>query len=230
MNREEIKDSGGRSWEELWLDEALTHYGVAEPRPGLETRILAKLEMSALRRQRRWTFAFAAATAVLFVALMVSLRHTKSPTAPNVALRTQPSPSTAVFPDAGNIVVAQSSKAGGQLVREHHAIASGDRQNAGMTQGRPASNADASTSQPDNADVAEREPSASTPSASNMDESNTEAPSSDVVAQQQSTESATSSAPAASPAQEPSMPEIRISGLNIKPIQIKEISSGKTTD
>src|SRR5260370_40280748 len=54
MNPEETKNSA-----EQWLDEALARYSAAEPRVGLETRMLANLQAHAAQGQRRWIFALA---------------------------------------------------------------------------------------------------------------------------------------------------------------------------
>lgn len=72
MNFEEPKDANERSHEDRWLDEALAHYSAAEPRPGLENRILANLEAHVAERQRRWFYAFATAAAVLLFAVVIT--------------------------------------------------------------------------------------------------------------------------------------------------------------
>jgi hypothetical protein len=55
------------------LDQALGEYGNAKPRPGLETRILARLEAEtdqvAAPRSRWWALGAAAATAVIAAAV-----------------------------------------------------------------------------------------------------------------------------------------------------------------
>ncbi|HEY6184708.1 MAG TPA: hypothetical protein VIW67_20865 [Terriglobales bacterium] len=55
-----------------WLDQALTDYGNAEPRTGLETRILANLAAEKARASRRilwlWTLASVAVTLIVVVA------------------------------------------------------------------------------------------------------------------------------------------------------------------
>ena len=60
-----------------WLDEALSQYSAAEPRLGLEQRVLAHLQVEAKTRNTRrgfwrWMPAFAAIAAVLIV--MVAVR------------------------------------------------------------------------------------------------------------------------------------------------------------
>jgi hypothetical protein len=207
------------------LEEALTNYGVAEPRPGLETRILANLESCAVRRQRRWTFTFAAVAAVLFVALMVDLRYPKNRSASDAASGAQPSGPQRVVPDTGNKVTSQSPQLDVQIVRAHHPNVALNSPHDGTTQRQSVPDVNPSDAKPDGSDLAEQEPPAS-----GMDQSDAEAPASEVVAQEEATARAGPSRPAASPAEQRSVPEIRISGLNINPIQIKEITSGKTTD
>jgi hypothetical protein len=222
---DETKDTTERSWDERWLEDALTNYRAAEPRPGLETRILAGLESRAVRRQRRWTFAFAALAAVLFLVLMVDLKYPKARSAPGTALGAHPSGSQRIVPDTGTQVAAQSRNVDVQIARGRRpaAIVSGPA--AGIT--KPGSGRDVSPSggEPDKVDVAEQKPSSP-----DMDQSDAEVPSAEVVAQMESPPSADHSQPDTAPAEKRSMPEIRISGLNIKPIQIKEINSAKTTD
>jgi hypothetical protein len=56
-----------------WLDHALQHYGDAEPRPGLEARILANLAVSSDRvpARTRWAIAFASVAAIAVVAVVL---------------------------------------------------------------------------------------------------------------------------------------------------------------
>lgn len=61
---------------EQWLDSAIQQYGRAEPREGLETRLLAGLraERDRLDRGSRWTWAMGAvAAAAVLAALLVGL-------------------------------------------------------------------------------------------------------------------------------------------------------------
>jgi hypothetical protein len=56
---------------ERWLEDALAQYGKAEPRTGLEGRVLARLSAEASRSRRRlWWGAFAFGTAVLAITLI----------------------------------------------------------------------------------------------------------------------------------------------------------------
>jgi hypothetical protein len=58
---------------ERWVDLALRNYGKAEPRPGLEDRVLAKLqaERSRIASGRRWWWAAGTATATAVVIAVV---------------------------------------------------------------------------------------------------------------------------------------------------------------
>ena len=63
------------------LESMLSTYSVAEPRPGLTTRILATLKEHSARRQLRWVFSFAASTAiVLLILLVLNMRSAKQDT------------------------------------------------------------------------------------------------------------------------------------------------------
>jgi hypothetical protein len=66
-----------------WLDQALNDYGRAEPRLGLETRILARLatEKTRLTRQTLWPWAFAnlARALAVVVAIWAWMSTQKSP-------------------------------------------------------------------------------------------------------------------------------------------------------
>lgn len=70
---------------ERWLDEALARYSVAEPRTGLEGRILANLAAEGERRRARyrWRWIPAACAAVIALAVgLAALRHAKPASAP----------------------------------------------------------------------------------------------------------------------------------------------------
>jgi hypothetical protein len=56
-----------------WLESALTQYGKAEPRTGLESRLLANLraERNRIASRRRWWWAMAAATALAVIVAAV---------------------------------------------------------------------------------------------------------------------------------------------------------------
>jgi hypothetical protein len=83
-----------------WLDQALTDYGHAEPRTGLETRILANLAAEKAKASRRtlWPWAFASVTVTLTVVvafwswLSVQKPHTPSKLANNNTVLQQKEP------------------------------------------------------------------------------------------------------------------------------------------
>ena len=77
---------------EQWLDDALAHYSAAEPRAGLETRILANLEAHVSQRRRRWILAVAASAAVVvFAMLIANVRGSRQDIPNNVARQAPPS-------------------------------------------------------------------------------------------------------------------------------------------
>ncbi|HTC91966.1 MAG TPA: hypothetical protein VK699_00760 [Terriglobales bacterium] len=74
---------------EQWLDDALENYSAAEPRAGIEMRILANLEAHVSQRRRRWVLALAASAAVVvFAMVMVNLRGSRQVAPNNVASQT----------------------------------------------------------------------------------------------------------------------------------------------
>lgn len=86
MNSEEQKHAA-----EQWLDDALAHYSAAEPRAGIETRILANLEAHVSQRRRRWILAFSVSAAVVVFAMLVSnVLSFKKSVPPNNAGQTSP--------------------------------------------------------------------------------------------------------------------------------------------
>jgi hypothetical protein len=72
MNSEEVRKTAEDLLDERQFDDALAHYGSAEPRVGLETRILSGIEAHIAQRRRRWIYAFAAAAAVVVFALWIA--------------------------------------------------------------------------------------------------------------------------------------------------------------
>jgi hypothetical protein len=230
MKPEETRDAAEHSWDEGWLDEALARYGAAEPRLGLETRILANLQAQAAQRQRRWIYAFAAAAAaVLFAVLIANVRSPKVSTPTNAALHTQTQPSQVVFPKTGNTLTTQPHKANGQLVREYHPTAPSEAPKTVVSQGQLAPDMDQSSPGPDHSDVVAQEQSAP-----DMSQSNPEPDHSDMVAQEQSAPDINRSDPAADHsdlvARQRPVPEISISGLSIEPIRTKELTPKKEMD
>lgn len=61
-----------------WLESALGHYGKAEPRPGLENRVLANLqgERNRMATQRRWWWAMATAVAAAAILAVIWVGQT----------------------------------------------------------------------------------------------------------------------------------------------------------
>lgn len=91
MADQKMSHENDRKLDEM-LDAMLSAYSEAQPRPGLETRILANVKEQSGKRTRwgfRWTWAVAAlATAVLIIAVYIS-RHLTQPVEPQVATRPQ---------------------------------------------------------------------------------------------------------------------------------------------
>lgn len=81
-----VDDRPNNDWpNDAWLDAALTQYGQAEPRPGLENRVLASLRAERERISARkwlWWSALAAVSAVFVIALGVVLASLNSYKAP----------------------------------------------------------------------------------------------------------------------------------------------------
>jgi len=120
MNSEDQKQGA-----EQWLDDALAHYGAAEPRAGLETRILANLEAHVSQRRRRWILALAASAAVVvFAMLMANLRGSRQDAPNNVARQAPPSEMKSI--NATPAVSARRQGANAQLSRSHRSIAHND--------------------------------------------------------------------------------------------------------
>lgn len=91
MSPEETKHETENSFEERWLEETLSRYSAAEPRVGLETRILVNLQAQAASRQRRWGYAFAgAAGVVLAIVAMTNLWTKKTTGSASIAARPAP--------------------------------------------------------------------------------------------------------------------------------------------
>jgi hypothetical protein len=80
------------------LDSLLANYSSAEPRPGLETRILANLRETPEKETThgwwsfKWLWAGAVAAAIIMAAVLISERHRIAPPTPAVVKTTQPAP------------------------------------------------------------------------------------------------------------------------------------------
>jgi hypothetical protein len=117
MNPEEHEHAA-----EQWVDEALTNYRVAVPRPGLETRVLAGLQARAERQQRRWTFALTACAAVVLLAGLLASWPRSKPDAPaNIATQAPPAETNAITPV--KTVTTQLQNANIQPVHERRTTA-----------------------------------------------------------------------------------------------------------
>ncbi len=88
------------------LDSMLANYSAAEPRPGLETRILANLREPAKKEAPlgwwnfKWILAGTVAAAIIVAAVLINGRHRVAPPT-NVVVRTsQPAPSAEIQPHA----------------------------------------------------------------------------------------------------------------------------------
>jgi len=87
------------------LDSMLANYSSAEPRPGLETRILANLQGAAGNESPagwwnfRWLWAGVVTAAIIVAAVLISGRHRVAPPT-NVGVKTSPAPQTEIQPHA----------------------------------------------------------------------------------------------------------------------------------
>lgn len=95
------------------LDKALAAYGQAEPRMGLEARVLARLEEAKTSPARAWwwKWAWAPAAALLLAGgLYLARPHTPLPTAPSVAGKPVAPAVTAAQPEAPAVIAAAPAK------------------------------------------------------------------------------------------------------------------------
>lgn len=121
MNPENSKDATDNSLDERWLDDALARYGSAQPRLGIEARILAGIQAHAAQRQRRWIYAFAAAAAVmLFAVVLTSVWTRKSTGSPSIGAET---PSKVISNGATPRTDAQREDSSFRPVPQPHALA-----------------------------------------------------------------------------------------------------------
>ncbi len=90
-----MSDHDRNNFTDKLLDAGLTSYSAAEPRPGLEQRLLAGLRAApppALWLDWRWVGALATAAVALVVIVVFSLRQPPAPETPPQTAVTQPSP------------------------------------------------------------------------------------------------------------------------------------------
>jgi hypothetical protein len=86
------------------LDSLLANYSSAEPRPGLETRILANLQGAAGNKSPagwwnfKWLWAGAVAAAIVMAAVLINGRHRIAPPTNVVAKTSQPAPQPEIQP------------------------------------------------------------------------------------------------------------------------------------
>ena len=91
------------------LDSMLANYSSAEPRPGLETRILANLREAAEKEAPqgwwnfKWLWAGVVAAAIIIATVLINGRHRVAPPT-NVVVRTsQPAPQPEIHPHAPTV-------------------------------------------------------------------------------------------------------------------------------
>jgi hypothetical protein len=87
------------------LDSLLANYSSAEPRPGLETRILASLREAEKKAPQRWwsfkwLWAGAVAAAIIVAAVLINGWHRVEPPTNVVVKTSQPAPSPEIQPHA----------------------------------------------------------------------------------------------------------------------------------
>ena len=88
------------------LDSLLANYSSAEPRPGLETRILANLRDEAEKQTAqgwwnfKWLWAGMVAAAIIVAAVLISGRHRVAPPTNVVVKTSQPAPQPEIQPHA----------------------------------------------------------------------------------------------------------------------------------
>jgi hypothetical protein len=91
------------------LDSLLTNYSSAEPRPGLETRILANLREAEEKKASqgwwnfKWLWAGMVTAAIIVAALLISGRHRVAPTTNIAAKTSQPAPQEGIQSHAPSV-------------------------------------------------------------------------------------------------------------------------------
>jgi len=134
-----IDPENDRKMDEM-LDSMLANYSAAEPRPGLETRILANLREAEEKKATqgwwnfKWIWAGAVAAAIIVAAVLISGGHRVAPPT-NVIVKTrQPAPQPEIQPHA-----AIAPKQVGKIHRREPSAAPTTQQNATLAlRDRPA--------------------------------------------------------------------------------------------
>lgn len=90
------------------LDSLLANYSSAEPRPGLETRILANLREAEKKAPQgwwnfKWIWAGAVAAAIIVAAVLINGRHRVEPPTNAVVETNPPAPQTTIQPYAPTV-------------------------------------------------------------------------------------------------------------------------------
>src|SRR5713101_2010446 len=116
MNPEETKNSA-----EQWLDEALARYSAAEPRVGLETRMLANLQAHATQGQRRWIFALAGVAVAMLAIVVITNVWTKRTTG-STSVSARPAPSVIVSKDSTEKTTAERENVRLRPVQKPHVV------------------------------------------------------------------------------------------------------------
>lgn len=91
------------------LDSMLANYSSAEPRPGLETRILANLREAEEKKAPqgwwdfKWLWAGAVAAAIIVAVVLIGGRHRATPPTNTVVETRQPAPQPEIHPHAPTV-------------------------------------------------------------------------------------------------------------------------------
>lgn len=104
-----------KEWEQFadeWLERALKQRGTAEPRPGLETRILASIQAErarVLRQTWAWRPVWLSVAAVLLIAVIVLVRRTPEKISSLSVANHVGSPSVSKSPGHGAVAAVRKS-------------------------------------------------------------------------------------------------------------------------
>jgi hypothetical protein len=118
MADQNMSHENDRKLDEM-LDAMLSAYSAAEPRPGLETRILANVTEHSAKRERlwnlRWIWGGVAAAAAVILLMAYYLRPQPRATVPQIATR----PQQQVAPAVREKTSARTSTAASHSSRQH---------------------------------------------------------------------------------------------------------------